>query len=184
MTLEGGETVRISYDVSFNENVVAGTNTNNVTVALTTASTNFFPSTLSSNINVAAVCPEPNTYTCEPAFYQVYKKRGKNQPNMYGKLNPETGDYDPIAVASDYANGLGYDINTGLVYGASGKKFIQLDEDGIVIDMGITFSKKVYRGDINSSSKWYGVVGSDMTIIDVSGVPFVEATYSGQGLPG
>ncbi len=183
ITLEGGETVRISYDVTVDNTAASGTNTNNITLNLGNAGTISDPVTLSSDVVISS-CPTPNTFQCEPAFYQVYKKKGKNQPNVYGKLDPITGDYDPIAIASDFANGLGYDVNTGLVYGASGKRFIKLDEDGFVLDQGITFSKKVYRGDINESSEWYGVVGSDMVKIDVSGTPTVVATYIGQGLIG
>ena len=183
ITLEGGETVRISYDVTVNNTASSGTASNNITLSLGTAGTITDPVTLSSDVIIGS-CPTPNTFQCEPAFYQVYKKKGKNQPNVYGKLDPITGDYDPIAIASDFANGLGYDINTGLVYGASGKKFIRLDEDGVVLDQGITFSKKVYRGDINENSEWYGVVGSDMVKINVSGTPTLVATYPGQGLVG
>ncbi len=183
ITLEGGETVRISYDVTVDNTAASGTNTNSVTLSLGNSGTISDPVTLSSDVIISS-CPTPNTFQCEPAFYQVYKKRGKNQPNVYGKLDPITGDYDPIAIASDFANGLGYDINTGLVYGASGKKFIRLDEDGFVLDQGISFSKKVYRGDINESSEWYGVVGSDMVKINVSGTPVIVATYPGQGLVG
>ncbi len=183
ITLEGGETVKISYDVTVDNTASAGTNSNNITVALGTPGTIFDPTVLSSDVVISS-CPTPNTFECEPAFYQVYKKKGKNQPNVYGKLDPITGDYIQIAIASDFANGLGYDVNTGLVYGASGKTFIQLDEDGLVLDKGITFNKKVYRGDINENSEWYGVDGSDMVKIDISGTPTVLATYAGQGLVG
>lgn len=183
ITLEGGETVRISYDVTLDQNITLGSYSNNLTATLGNESTVFSPDPLSATI-VVGNCPTPNTFDCEPAFYQVYKKRGKDQPNVYGKLDPITGDYLPIAIASDYANALGYDINTGLVFGASGKKFIQLDEDGLVIDLGITFNKKVYRGDINENSEWYGVDGNNVVKIDVSGIPQVVATYTGQGIPG
>ena len=183
ITLEGGETVRISYDVTIDLGITNGTKTNNITATLGNAGTIFDPSVMTADM-VIGDCPEPNTFECEPAFYQVYKKRGKNQPNLYGRLDPITGDYIQIAVASDYANGLGYDINTGLVYGASGKRFIELDEDGLVIDKGIRFNKNVFRGDINQNSEWYGVDGSDMVVIDVSGTPTVVTTYTGQGLPG
>ncbi|MEL7003616.1 MAG: GEVED domain-containing protein [Bacteroidota bacterium] len=181
--LNAGETVRISYDVTLKSEVQFGTVANSISVTPDRDEILITPTVLSSEITVGD-CPEPASYSCEPAFYQVYKKKGKNQPNMYGRLNPITGDYDPIAVASDYANGLGYDVNSGIVFGASGNRFISLDKDGIVIDQGITFSKKVYRGDINNSSEWYGVVGNDMLKIDVSGPPTVMATYANQGLQG
>ncbi|MEL6559883.1 MAG: hypothetical protein AAFQ94_16965 [Bacteroidota bacterium] len=184
LTLNGKETVRISYDVLVGNGVQTGTVQNQITGTLSRASTAMFPSSLSTATDIMATCPPPNVFECEPAFYQVYKKRGKTEPNVYGKLDPVTGDYIQIAIASDYANGLGFDVNTGLVYGASGKNFIQLDEDGLVIDQGISFSKKVYRGDINENSQWYGVVGSDMVIINVSGTPQLTNTYPGEGLPG
>ena len=184
ITLQGGETVKISYDVTVDNTSSIGTNTNNITVSLGTAGTVFDPAVLTSDVVVSSCPTNPNTFSCEPAFYQVYKKKGKNQPNVYGKLDPITGDYDQIAIASDFANGLGYDVNTGLVFGASGTRFIRLDEDGFVLDQGITFSKKVYRGDINENSEWYGVVGNDMVKIDISGTPALVATYPGQGLPG
>ncbi|MFK7951229.1 MAG: T9SS type A sorting domain-containing protein, partial [Ekhidna sp.] len=183
ITLNGKETVKISYDVVINEGADTGAQFNQVTAELDREGTQVYPTSLSTEILVGD-CPTPNTYTCEPAFYQVYKKKGKNQPNVFGKLDPITGDYDAIAIASDFANGLGYDINSGLVYGASGNRFVQLDQDGIVIDQGIRFNKKVYRGDINQNSEWYGVDGSDMVKIDVSGTPRVIATYAGQGLQG
>lgn len=183
ITLNGKETVKISYDVVINEGADAGAQFNQVTAELDREGTKVYPISLSTEVLIGD-CPTPNTYTCEPAFYQVYKKKGKNQPNVFGKLDPITGDYDAIAIASDFANGLGYDINSGLVYGASGNRFVQLDQDGIVIDQGIRFNKKVYRGDINQNSEWYGVDGSDMVKIDVSGTPRVIATYAGQGLQG
>lgn len=183
LTLRGGETVKVSYDVTLNGSASNGINSNNVTLQIGTVGTNAYPPNLTSSI-IVDDCPTPATYTCEPAFYQVYKKKGKNQPNVYGRLNPETGDYDQIAIASDYANALGFDTNTGLVFGTSGNRFIQLDANGLVIDQGISFSQKVYKGDIDQSGKWYGVVGSDMVKVDVTSTPFIEDTYPGQGLPG
>ncbi|MEL7145510.1 MAG: hypothetical protein AAFO69_04010, partial [Bacteroidota bacterium] len=184
LQLDPGETVRISYDMLIGSGVSYGVNQNQITASLSREETILTPATLSNAINVAESCPAPSTFSCDPAFYQVYKKKGKEQPNLYGKLDPITGDYLQIAVASDYANGLGFDVNTGLVYGASGKRFIQLDSDGVVIDQGIEFNQKVYRGDINQNSEWYGVVGGDMIKINVSGAPQVTATYPGEGLPG
>lgn len=183
ISLDGGETLRLSYDVLLNSEANNGTQANQVSVELGNEGTIFSPTTLSAQITVGE-CPSPNVYSCEPAFYQVYKKKGKNQPNLFGRLNPNTGDYDAIAVASDYANALGYDINSGLVYGTSGNRFIQLDQDGLVIDQGISFEKKVYRGDINQNSQWYGAVGNNIVKIDVSGAPVVLDEYIGQSLPG
>lgn len=183
LTLQGGETVKISYDVILDENAELGLQSNAITLEMENEGTVFTSSILSAEIEVGS-CPVPNTYTCEPAFYQVYKQKGKNQPNVYGKLDPGSGEYSTIAIASDFANGLGFDINTGLVYGASGKRFIQLDEDGFVLDQGISFTNNVFRGDINQSSEWYGVDGVNMVKIDVSGTPIMVATYPGQALPG
>ncbi len=183
ITLEGNETVRISYDVVVNDQVQSGTQSNSISVELSVPETTLTPSVLSTNIEVGN-CPSPNTYSCEPAFYQVYKKKGKKQPNVFGKLDPLSGDYDQIAIASDYANGLGFDINSGLVYGASGKRFISLDENGLVLDQGISFTKNVYRGDINENSEWFGAVGSDIVKIDVSSEPIVVNTFTGEALPG
>lgn len=183
ITLEGKETVRISYDVTLNETSENGSQQNEIRLVLGNERTNFYPTMLSAEVLVGE-CPTANTFDCEPAFYQVYKKKGKNQPNVFGKLNPITGDYDAIAMASDYANGLGYDINTGLVYGASGNRFIQMDEDGLVLDQGISFDKKVYRGDINNNSEWFGAIGGDLIKIDVSNTPNIVDKYIGQALPG
>jgi len=183
ISLESGETMNLSYDVYFNGNLVNGQFSNNMVVASSTEGLSVFPSSLTASM-VVGDCPTPDPYTCEPAFYQVYKKKGKNSPNLYGKLDPITGDYDQIAVASTHANGLGFDINTGLVFGASGNRFIELDADGVVIDKGLRFNKSVFRGDINDNSEWYGVDGSDMVVIDVSGTPVVTATYAGEGLSG
>ncbi len=178
ITLEKNETVRIAYDVFIDPTVAAGQYTNNFTLSDNLLLENNLQTTIEVNSNYT-----PKAYECEPAFYQVYKKKGKNTPNMYGKLNPATGDYDPIAVASDYANGLGFDVHTGLVYGASGNKFIQLDADGTVIYKGINFNKKVYRGDIDNTGKWYGVDGNDMVIIDLNTISII-ARHENQGLIG
>jgi len=178
ITLEVNETVRIAYDVLIDPTVVAGNYTNNFSLSENLLLENSLQSTIEVVTNYT-----PKAYECEPAFYQVYKKRGRNEPNMYGKLNPITGDYNPIAVASDYANGLGFDINTGFVYGASGKKFIQLDADGTVIYKGIDFNKNVYRGDVDNNGKWYGVDGDDMVIIDLNMLSII-ARHENQGLKG
>jgi|GEM_PF-6671092 len=178
ITLEVDETIRIAYDVFIDPSVQTGDYVNNFTISDNLLLENKLQTTIEINDNYT-----PKSYECEPAFYQVYKKKGKNQPNVYGKLNPITGDYDPIAIASDYANGLGFDVNTGLVYGASGKKFIQLDADGTVIYKGIDFNKKVYRGDIDATGKWYGVDGNDMVIIDLNTIAII-ARHENQGLAG
>ncbi len=179
INLEPGESVRLAYDLLINSSVQPASYQN----AFTLSNNELKEGTLQATVEIIDAYEEL-PFPCEPAFYQVYQKRGKNQPNMYGRLNANTGDYDPIAIASDYANGLGYDINTGLVYGASGKKFIMLDANGTVIYRNIDFNKKVYRGDIDENSLWYGVDGNDMVVIDVSGTPVEVARYNGQGLIG
>lgn len=179
ITLEAGETLRLAYDCL----VPTGIQPDNYSNAFSLSNETLKEGTLNAAVEIIDNYVE-EVYSCEPAFYQVYKKPGKKQPNMYGRLNPLTGDYDPIAIASDYANGLGFDNNTGLVFGASGKKFIQLDAEGTVIYKGITFNKKIYRGDINNNSEWYGVDGNDMVVVDVSGEPTITARYVNEGLNG
>ncbi|NKI30333.1 DUF6923 family protein [Croceivirga thetidis] len=179
LSLEPGETLRIAYDLIINSSVQPDTYQN----LFTLSNNELKEGTLQAAVEVVDDYT-PEGYSCDPAFYQVYKKRGKNQPNLYGRLDPLTGDYDQIAVASDKANALGFDINTGLVYGASGRKFIQLDSMGVVTYQGITFNKNVYRGDVDQNSLWYGVDGSDMVVIDVSGTPTQIARYVGEGLSG
>lgn len=179
ITLESGETLKLSYDIIIDSSVQPDSYSN----LFTLSDNQLKEGSLSAPISIVGNHVELE-YPCEPAFYQVYKKKGKREPNRYGRLNPLTGDYDEIAIASDHANGLGFDINTGLVFGASGKKFIKLDADGIVTNQGITFNTKVYRGDIDENSLWYGVDGGDMVVIDVSGAPTQIARYVGEGLSG
>ncbi|MEM7163272.1 MAG: T9SS type A sorting domain-containing protein [Bacteroidota bacterium] len=180
ITLPAGETVRLAYEFVVANGTPNGTFNNNITISGAVLNGGF----LTSSVNVDnSLKDSPNTYQCEPAFYQVYKKSGNNTPNVYGKLNPITGDYDQIAIASDFANGLGFDVNTGLVFGASGKKFIQLDANGVVIDLGIRFPKNCFRGDMHPNGLWYGTVGNDMYKIDPS-VPEIVDIHYGQGLPG
>ncbi len=179
ITLEPGETLKLSFDLVIDGTVQPDTYLNSFTLS----NNELKQGTLSASIEVIDNYVE-TPFTCLPAFYQVYKKKGKKEPNRYGRLNPLTGDYDEIAIASDRANGLGYDINTGLVYGASGKRFIKLDAEGVVIDQSISFNNNVYRGDIDENSLWFGVDGGDMVVIDVSGTPTQIARYTNQGLTG
>ncbi len=180
ITLPAGETVRLAYEVIVGSGVPNGSYANKIELIGADLTAGF----LSTLVNIDSDLTEnPSTYVCEPAFYQVYKRSGNNQPNVYGKLDPVTGDYDQIAIASDFANGLGFDTNTGLVFGASGNKFIQLDADGIVIDLGIRFPKNCFKGDMHPNGYWYGTVGSDMYKVNPS-VPEIVDIHYGQGLTG
>ena len=178
ITLLAGETARLSYDAVVDENAVYGDYVSTVTIS----GANLIQTTLSTTITVED-CSVLDVFECDPAFYQVYKKKGANQPNVYGVLDPITGDYIQIALASQKANGLGFDTNTGLVYGASGKKFIQLEEDGNVLYLGLDFAKNCYRGDMDAGGHWWGAVGNDMLEVDPS-VPVVLNTYVGQAMAG
>ncbi len=124
---------------------------------------------------------DPTSYDCEPAFYQVYKKRG--EPNILGKLNPTSGTYDQIAIIDHQANGLGYDVQTGYAFGSDGNKFIRIDQDGHVTYLGLQFEKKVYVGDMDDQGNWYGKVGGDIVKVDVENPQIIE-TYKSQGMPG
>ena len=117
---------------------------------------------------------------CDPAFYQVYKKRGGQ--NTYGILNPVTRSYDFIAYLTPQANGLGYDPTTELAYGSDGKKFIALDKDGMVTYMGVDFNKKVYVGDTDTLGYWWGKDGGDMVRINLNSLGLTR--YPGQGMSG
>ncbi|MEM7370980.1 MAG: FG-GAP-like repeat-containing protein [Bacteroidota bacterium] len=174
------DSVMISYSILAGSSMSDGDYANAVT-----GSGNgiiFANNNLSQSVNISAsICNNRNTFDCEPAFYQVYKKKGES--NKFALLNPDDGSYTELAVLDANANGLGYDRTTSMVYGASGTKFIKLDQDGIITDMGITFSKKCFVGDMDTTGFWYGRVGSDILKIDVSG-PSLVATYSGEGMPG
>lgn len=123
--------------------------------------------------------PEP--YNCEPAFYQVYKKRGK--PNVFGKLDPTAATYEEVAIIDPQANGLGFDVNTGFAYGSDGKKFIRIDQLGYVSYLNLDFDKKVYVGDVDTLGRWFGKVGSDLVVVDLSTYQIIE-NRAGEGMPG
>ncbi len=178
LSLEAGETARLTFDAIVDGSQAYADYITSVTVT----GANLIQTTLNATVTIED-CSVLDTYECDPAFYQVYRKKGSHQPNVYGVLNPVTGDYTQIALASEKANGLGFDINTGLVYGASGKKFIQLEEDGTVLYLGLNFAKNCYRGDMDDNGFWWGAVGSDMIKVDPT-VPEVVATYSGQAMSG
>ena len=179
-TFDPGETVSISYDAKIENSVSDGIYSN--LVSMTGGS--FVQNTLSVDVDInSQLTATPTTFNCEPAFYQVYRKKGKNQPNVYGILDPVSGDYDQIAVISHQVNGIGYDVYNNLAYGMAGKEFVSLDAQGVVKTLGLTLSQKSYSGDMDTLGHWYGKVGSDIIKVDVSG-PSVVATYSGQALSG
>lgn len=179
-TLAPGETVAISYDAKVENSVANGSYSN--LVSMTGGS--FVQGTLSVDVDInSQLTASPSTFNCDPAFYQVYRKKGKNQPNVYGQLNPVTGDYSQVAVISHQVNGIGFDVYNNLAYGSAGREFVSLDAQGIVKTLGLSFSQKVYSGDMDTLGNWYGKVGSDIVKVDVSG-PTLLATYSGQSLPG
>ena len=178
ITIAAGETIRIAYDAKISNNQLNGSYPNNVTVSGATSTGTHSVSVLID----AALTSNLSTFNCEKAFYQVYRKKG-NSPNVYGKLDPTTGDYSEIATISHQANGLGFDIISNLAYGAVGKEFVSLDDEGVVVTQGLTFLKKVYVGDMDTLGYWYGKDGGHIKKVDVSTATLVT-TYSNQGMPG
>ena len=125
--------------------------------------------------------------SCSPAFYQVYKIDG--EPNIYGKLNVESGSYDEIAPISHQANGLGFDYLTGLAYGAEGRLFISLDSIGTVENLGQVFNRKVFVGDTDTLGNWWGKDGNDMVRIHIESMldesaPDLITRFPNAGMPG
>ncbi|MEO1624502.1 MAG: LruC domain-containing protein [Bacteroidota bacterium] len=177
ITLPAGTSMRISYDARVGASQPNGIHTNGVIINGASST-----GTHSADVTInRALTENPAYFNCDPALYQVYQKRG--QPNVYGKLDPNTGDYTVIATISHQANGLGFDPRNGLAYGAVGREFISLDDVGTVKTLGLSFSKKIYVGDMDTLGYWYGKEGGDIKKIDVSG-PTLVATYSGEGMPG
>lgn len=180
LTIPDGDSIMISYSLLAGSSMSDGDYANSVSGS--GDGVIFASNNLSQSVNISAsVCNNRETFDCEPAFYQVYQKKGES--NKFALLDPDDGSYTEIAILDANANGLGYDGTTSMVYGASGTRFIKLDKDGIITDMGITFSKKCFVGDMDNTGHWYGKVGSNILKIDVSG-PTLVATYSGQGMPG
>ncbi|MEM6965958.1 MAG: LruC domain-containing protein [Bacteroidota bacterium] len=180
ITMNPGETIAISYDAMIGQSVADATYSN----AVTMTGGSFPGGTVAAFVTInSALTANAATFNCEPAFYQVYRKSGKNQPNVYGELDPISGDYTQIAIISHQANGLGFDVNNNLAYGAVGKEFVSLDDEGIVKTLGLTFNKKVYVGDMDTLGNWYGKDGNNIVKVDVSG-PTLVAIYNGQGMPG
>ncbi|MEL6253576.1 MAG: FG-GAP-like repeat-containing protein [Bacteroidota bacterium] len=142
----------------------------------------YSPSLLSGVTAVGgANCVFIPEFTCEPAFYQTYKK--KNGAPKFAKLKPADGSYEEISVIDAMVNGMGYDVNTGIAYGSCQSRFVSLSEDGVIRDLGLPLAKNSFCGDMDFNGFWYGKVGGDMVKIDVSG-PTIVATYSGQGIAG
>ena len=140
------------------------------------------PYTLTHEITVSeSLLYDAEPMSCEPAFYQVYKKRG--EPNIYGKLEVETGEYLQISVIDAQLNGLGFDQNTEFAYGSNGTKFIRLDQQGNETYLNLDFEKKVYVGDVDDSGHWFGKVGNNIVKVDIETTQLLS-TYIGQGLPG
>lgn len=176
--IEKQDTLVINFSALTNGSISNGNYAYNVTVE----SNEVEDITGGDNITIdRSTCDNPPVFQCVPAFYQVYKKRG--QPNVYGRLNPESGDYTKIALMDHQANGLGFDVVSSMTYGASGKKFIRLADDGNVTYLGLDFEKKCFVGDMDMNGHWFGKVGSNMVKVDVS-IPAIVATYTGQGMPG
>ena len=171
----GGQII-ISYDVLVEKNVTTGDKTNSVT--MTAAPMN--PDMASTTYNVSLPDCQEVTLSCEPAFYQVYKKRGTQ--NTFGKLNVNTQQYDFISFLTSKANALGYDRSNNMAYGANGKKFISLDEDGKITYLGVDFNRSVWSGDMDTLGNWWGKEGSDMVRINIAGLGLTR--FAGQGIPG
>lgn len=178
LNIPSGDSILISYAILADSSLADGTYKTQMIASRASLS----PSSVSVSMTALQTnTSNPETYVCDPAFFQVYKK--KRQPNYFARLVPNSGEYEELAVLDANSNGLGFDPLSNLVYGASGNRFIRLDKDGRITDMGIPFAKKCYVGDMDLSGNWYGKVGGDMLKIDVSG-PNLVATYTGQGLPG
>ena len=140
------------------------------------------PYTLTHEITVSeSLFYDPEAMSCEPAFYQVYKKSG--EPNIYGKLDVESGEYQQISVIDAQLNGLGFDQNTEYAYGSNGTKFIRLDQQGNETYLNLDFEKKVYVGDVDDSGHWFGKVGNNIVKVNIETAQLLS-TYLGQGLPG
>ena len=173
-----GDTVVVSFSLLADANISGG--------AYNFQASNSGVLTSPASINHEILIDEgifygPEPYSCEPALYQVYKKRG--EPNVFGKLEPNLGTYEQIALIDHQANGLGFDVLTGYAYGSDGKKFIRIDQEGNVSYMGIDFEKKVYVGDVDTLGQWVGKVGGDLVVVDINANE-ISATLSGMGLPG
>lgn len=178
LNLPKGDTVNISFSVLVNQFIFDGWyqfdfGTSNVIQQ---------PYEVSHDLFVRAdFFQDALEYNCAPAFYQVYKKKGA--PNTFGKLDPQSGDYEFVSIIDHQANGLGYDVLSGFVYGAVGDKFIRMDAAGNIEFLNLNFDKKVFSGDADEHGFWYGKVGNDLVKVDLSSHEIV-AVYEGQALPG
>lgn len=173
-----GESITLSFSLLVDEDVVDGT----YQCSFQASNVIMSPYEINHNIYIdEALLYDGETHSCEPAFYQVYKKRG--EPNVYGKLNIETGDYDQISIIDHQANGLGFDVNSEYAYGSDGKKFIRLDHQGNVTYLGLDFDANVFVGDTDTEGFWYGKVGGDIVKVHIEQA-ILEARYAGQGMPG
>lgn len=169
--------------INFSALVGSGTSDGTYTTSMSGGgAANYSPASLSGQTTVGgSACVNVPVFTCEPAFYQTYKKR--NGSPKFAKLQPADGSYEEIAIIDAMVNGMGYDINTGIAYGSTQSRFVSMSEDGIIRDLGLALAKNSFCGDMDFDGNWYGKVGNDMVKIDVSG-PTLLATYSGQGITG
>ncbi len=179
-----GDTLEIQYSVLVDSDATEGIYTNDIHAEGVLLDPNFVTcEILVSNYLIDA----HQILSCDPAFYQVYKKKG--EPNTYAKLDVETGDYTEIAPISHQANGLGFDYLSGLAYGAEGQLFISLDSVGTVENLGQVFNRKVYVGDTDTLGNYWGKDGNDMVKIHIESMLDAQTNdlitrYPGAGMPG
>jgi len=178
LSIAVGDTIAIAYSLLVDKNIVDSTYDLSYKLNDVIQSPYIVDHSITIDKNIFY---NAQNYSCEPAFYQVYKKRG--QPNVLGKLNPTTATYEKIALIDHQANGLGFDITSGYAYGSDGKKFIRIDGQGNVAYMGLDFDSKVYVGDVDDQGNWYGKVGGNIVKVDI-GQNIITASYLNQGMPG
>ena len=162
LSIPVGDTLEIQYSMLVDSDAAEGIYSNQVFAHGVLLD----PNLVSHEILVSNyVIEDKQILSCNPAFYQVYKKNG--EPNIYGKLDVDSGDYTEIAAISHQANGLGFDYLSGLAYGAEGQLFISIDSIGTVENLGRVFNRKVYVGDTDTLGNWWGRDGNDMVKIHI-----------------
>ncbi len=178
LNLPVGDTIEIMFNALVTQDAADGTYTNTAQATGVLMDPTLVTADIALSLELMAA---KTPFVCEPAFYQVYKKKG--EPNVYARLQIETGGYEEIATISYQANGLGFDYGTGLAYGSDGKYFISLDQAGVVENYGKLFAGNVFVGDTDTLGHWFGKDKGNMVKIDIE-TKTIEATYSGQGMPG
>jgi len=179
-----GDTIEVQYSVLVDGDAAEGVYSNDVFAHGVLLDPNLITcDVLVSNFLIE----DKQILSCDPAFYQVYKKKGV--PNVYAKLDVESGDYAEIATISHQANGLGFDYLSGLAYGAEGQLFISIDSLGTVENLGQIFNRKVYVGDTDTLGNWWGKDGNDMLKVHIESMLDDQANdlitrYPGAGMPG